>query len=149
MKFIRKPQLRTNRSWEYQDNMELLPQGQKNNVEVTLVDQQKINEFSKLIMRKDALEAELKKEKQEKEYLEDVSLEIELIDEDEKVQYRMGEIFVFMKQSKVVEQLEKDSEKLDEKISSLESKQDELDDRISQLKTALYAKFGDNINLER
>lgn len=129
--------------------MELLPQGQKNNVEVTLVDQQKINEFSKLIMRKDALEAELKKEKQEKEYLEDVSLEIELIDEDEKVQYRMGEIFVFMKQSKVVEQLEKDSEKLDEKISSLESKQDELDDRISQLKTALYAKFGDNINLER
>ncbi|KAL3232440.1 hypothetical protein RNJ44_04356 [Nakaseomyces bracarensis] len=129
--------------------MELLPQGQKNNVEVTLVDQQKINEFSKLIMRKDALEAELKKERQEKEYLEDVSLEIELIDEDEKVQYRMGEIFVFMKQSKVVEQLEKDSERLDEQISELESKQDELDDRISELKTALYAKFGDNINLER
>lgn len=129
--------------------MELLPQGQKNNVEVTLADQQKINEFSKLIMRKDVLEADLKKERQEKEYLEDVSLEIELIDEDEKVQYRMGEVFVFMKQSKVVEQLEADSERLDERISSLESDQVELDERISELKAALYANFGDNINLER
>ncbi|KTA98324.1 Prefoldin subunit 4 [Nakaseomyces glabratus] len=129
--------------------MELLPEGKKNNIEVTFADQQKINEFSKLIMRKDALEAELKKERQEKEYLEDVSLEIELIDEDEEVQYKMGEVFVFLKQSKVVEQLEKDTEIIDEKISQLESKQDDLEERIKELKTSLYAKFGDNINLER
>lgn len=53
-------------------------------------------------MRKDALEAELKKERQEKEYLEDVSLEIELIDEDEEVQYKMGEVLCFWNRVKLL-----------------------------------------------
>ncbi|SCW04025.1 LAFE_0H04258g1_1 [Lachancea fermentati] len=129
--------------------MELLPEGQKNSVQVLYEDQQKINEFSKLIMRKDALNQELSILKQEKEYLDDVSLEIELIDEDDQIQYKIGDVFVFMKQSDVVEQLEKDAEKLDAKIESLEDNDSEIDSRISELKSSLYAKFGDNINLER
>lgn len=87
--------------------MELLPQGQRNNTQVTFEDQQKINEFSKLIMRKDAIAQELSLQREEKEYLDDVSLEIELIDEDEPVQYKVGDLFIFMKQSKVTAQLEK------------------------------------------
>lgn len=129
--------------------MELLPKGKKNNVQVLYEDQQKINEFSKLIMRKDAVEQELVVQRQEKEYLDDISLEIELIDEDEKIQYKIGDVFVFLKQSEVVEQLEKDAEQLDSKIEKLEEKESQLDSRISELKTILYAKFGDNINLER
>ncbi|SMN22868.1 similar to Saccharomyces cerevisiae YNL153C GIM3 Subunit of the heterohexameric cochaperone prefoldin complex which binds specifically to cytosolic chaperonin and transfers target proteins to it [Maudiozyma saulgeensis] len=129
--------------------MELLPEGKKNTVQVTLEDQQKINEFSKLIMRKDVCEADLSQQRQEKEYLEDVSLEIELIDEDEKVQYKIGELFVFLKQSEVVEQLEKDGEVIDEKIEKLESRETEINERLATLKGELYAKFGDNINLER
>lgn len=129
--------------------MELLPEGKKNNVQVTLEDQKKINEFSKLILRKDSLEAELSKERQEKEYLDDVSMELELFDEDEKVQYKIGEVFVFLKQGKVLEQIEKDTEEIDGKIESLEEKQNEIDSRLKELKTQLYAKFGDNINLER
>lgn len=100
-------------------------------------------------MRKDALNQELSILKQEKEYLDDVSLEIELIDEDDQIQYKIGDVFVFMKQSDVVEQLEKDAEKLDAKIESLEDNDSEIDSRISELKSSLYAKFGDNINLER
>lgn len=129
--------------------MELLPEGKKNTVEVTFDDQQKINEFSKLIMRKDVCQADLIKQRQEKEYLDDVSLEIELIDEDEKIQYKIGELFVFMKQEKVVEQLEKDTEVIDSKIESLETRESQINDRLSVLKNELYAKFGDNINLER
>ncbi|CAB4257241.1 similar to Saccharomyces cerevisiae YNL153C GIM3 Subunit of the heterohexameric cochaperone prefoldin complex which binds specifically to cytosolic chaperonin and transfers target proteins to it [Maudiozyma barnettii] len=129
--------------------MELLPEGKKNTVQVTLADQKKINEFSKLIMRKDVCEADLAQQRQEKEYLEDVSLEIELIDEDEKVQYKIGELFVFLKQSEVVEQLEKDGEVIDEKIENLESRETEINERLATLKSDLYAKFGDNINLER
>lgn len=129
--------------------MELLPEGKKNTVEVTFEDQQKINEFSKLIMRKDVCQADLNKQRQEKEYLDDVSLEIELIDEDEKIQYKIGELFVFMKQEKVVEQLEKDTEIIDSKIESLETRESQIDDRLATLKNELYAKFGDNINLER
>lgn len=129
--------------------MELLPQGQRNNTQVTFEDQQKINEFSKLIMRKDAIAQELSLQREEKEYLDDVSLEIELIDEDEPVQYKVGDLFIFMKQSKVTAQLEKDSERLDNKIETLEDKQRDIDSRLDALKATLYAKFGDNINLER
>lgn len=100
-------------------------------------------------MRKDAINQELAHYKQEKGYLDDVSLEIELIDEDEQIQYRIGEAFVFMKQSEVVEQLEKDAEALDQKIEELEDADSEISSRTSELKTVLYAKFGDNINLER
>ncbi|AHY76945.1 ADI_G0051570.mRNA.1.CDS.1 [Saccharomyces cerevisiae] len=129
--------------------MELLPQGQRNNTQVTFEDQQKINEFSKLIMRKDAIAQELSLQREEKEYLDDVSLEIELIDEDEPVQYKVGDLFIFMKQSKVTAQLEKDAERLDNKIETLEDKQRDIDSRLDALKAILYAKFGDNINLER
>ena len=129
--------------------MELLPEGKRNNVQVTLEDQKKINEFSKLILRKDSLELELSKERQEKEYLDDASMELELIDEDEKVQYKIGEIFVYLKQNKVLEQIEKDTDVIDEKIISLEDTLNTIDSRLKELKTQLYAKFGDNINLER
>ncbi|QEU60778.1 Gim3 [Kluyveromyces lactis] len=129
--------------------MELLPEGQKNTVTVAYEDQQRINEFSKLIMRKDAIEQDLTQQRTEKEYLDDISLEIELIDEDEKVQYKIGDVFVFLKQKEVVEKLESDAEKIDSNIEKLESDEAELDSRIKELKSILYAKFGDNINLER
>ncbi|KOG97012.1 tubulin-binding prefolding complex subunit GIM3 [Saccharomyces eubayanus] len=129
--------------------MELLPQGQRNNTQVTFEDQQKINEFSKLIMRKDTVAQELTLQKQEKEYLDDVSLEIELIDEDEPVQYKVGDLFIFMKQSKVAAHLEEDAQLLEDKIQTLQDKQGEIDGRLDALKASLYAKFGDNINLER
>lgn len=129
--------------------MELLPQGKKNNTNVTYEDQQKINKFSKLIMRKDNLEKELSQQKQEKEYLDDVSLEIELIDEDDLVPYKVGALFLQLKQSEVVEQLEKDMESVDNIIDSLETQDGELDQEIRILKSSLCAKFGDNINLER
>ncbi|ODQ61931.1 hypothetical protein WICANDRAFT_82089 [Wickerhamomyces anomalus NRRL Y-366-8] len=129
--------------------MELLPEGQNNQVEVTFEDQKKINEFSKLIQKKDLLSAELTKQKQEKEYLDDVSMEIELIDEDELVNYKVSSVFVKMKQEDAVEKLEKDSEILDGQISELETKLEDIDDKLSELKTQLYTKFGDNINLER
>ena len=130
--------------------MELLPEGQKNQVEVLFEDQQKINEFSKLVNKKDHLNQELTKQKQEKEYLDDVSLEIELIDEDELINYKITDnAFVKMKQSDVVEKLEKDNELLDTSIEELEGKISVIDDRLSELKDVLYTKFGSNINLER
>lgn len=129
--------------------MELLPEGKRNNTNVTYEDQQKINKFSKLIMRKDNLEKELQQQKQEKEYMDDVSLELELVDEDELVPYKIGDLFLNLRQSEVVEQLEKDMENVDSLIDSLETQESELDEELRVLKSSLYAKFGDNINLER
>ncbi|KAG7813287.1 hypothetical protein KL921_000833 [Ogataea angusta] len=129
--------------------MELLPEGQKNTTEVTWQDQLKINSFSTLISKKDALSATLDENKQEKEYLDDLALEIELVDEDEKLNYKIGDSFVLMKQSEIVDRLEKDQELLDSKISELESQIEDIDQELNNLKKLLYAKFGNAINLER
>ncbi|KAG7820917.1 hypothetical protein KL928_001001 [Ogataea angusta] len=129
--------------------MELLPEGQKNTTEVTWQDQLKINSFSTLISKKDALSATLDVNKQEKEYLDDLALEIELVDEDEKLNYKIGDSFVLMKQSEIVDRLEKDQELLDSKISELESQIEDIDQELNNLKKLLYAKFGNAINLER
>ncbi|KAG7831871.1 hypothetical protein KL920_000206 [Ogataea angusta] len=129
--------------------MELLPEGQKNTTEVTWQDQLKINSFSTLISKIDALSATLDENKQEKEYLDDLALEIELVDEDEKLNYKIGDSFVLMKQSEIVDRLEKDQELLDSKISELESQIEDIDQELNNLKKLLYAKFGNAINLER
>ncbi|KAI8636079.1 Prefoldin subunit-domain-containing protein, partial [Parasitella parasitica] len=81
-------------------------------VEVSWVDQQRINEFSQYNAKIDDLEDQYQKLKQEKEYLDDVSMELELADEDEAVRYKVGDAFVHITPSEAVEKVEKDSEKL-------------------------------------
>ncbi|OVF05533.1 putative prefoldin subunit [Clavispora lusitaniae] len=129
--------------------MELLPSGQKNTTEVLWEDQQKINKFSSLINRKDALSEQLQKLKTEKEYVDDLALEIELLDESDKIQYKVGDVFVFLSVTEAVENIEKENESLDTKVEQLSDEIDEIDQQLAQLKAHLYGKFGQNINLER
>lgn len=130
--------------------MELLPEGKSNTAtEVTWEDQKKINKFSTLINKKDNQVEVLNQYKTEKEYIDDLSLEIELLDEDEKIQYKIGEVFMFIKTSKAAERIEKENEQLSEKIEVIESQIEEIDEQLDSLKKQLYAKFGSNINLER
>lgn len=129
--------------------MELLPEGQQNAVEVLWEDQQKINKFSSLIYKKDALNERLEKFKTEKEYIDDLALEIELLDEDEKIQYKIGDAFVFLKVVAAVEAINKQNESLDGLIEKLSDEIDEIEEQLAQYKKDLYAKFGNNIQLER
>lgn len=130
--------------------MELLPDGQRNTAtEVSWADQQKINKFSTLINKKDELSATVEKLTSEKEYIDDLALEIELLDDDDKVQYKIGEVFVHLKVEKAVQKIEKENEALDEKISTSNEEIEAIDEQLEELKQALYAKFGNNINLER
>ncbi len=129
--------------------MELLPKGQKNSAEVSWEDQQKINDFSTHISKKDILTAELEKLQTEKEYIDDLSMEIELIDEDDNVDYKIGDTFVLIKQSEAMERLENQNGYLETKITELETQIEGLDSKLGALKKQLYAKFGTAINLER
>ncbi|KAI7905068.1 Prefoldin beta-like protein, partial [Cokeromyces recurvatus] len=81
-------------------------------VEVTWVDQERINEFSRYNAKIDDLEEQYEKLKQEKEYLDDVAMELELVDEDEAVRYKVGDAFIHVSASEAIEKVEKDSEKL-------------------------------------
>lgn len=129
--------------------MELLPEGQKNTAEVLWEDQQKINKFSSLINKRDSLTSLLDALKSEKEYIDDLSMEIELLDEGEKIQYKIADSFVFVSIEKAVEMIERENETLDEKISAMNDQIDGIDSQLASLKAHLYDKFGNNINLER
>lgn len=145
--------------------MELLPKGTDNKTQVTFEDQQKINEFSTLMTHYDRLNDQLKSLESDKEQIDDVTLELELVDEDELVDYLIGGetsnlnsennnfigdgCFVKLKQKQVMKKLEIQSNEIDEKINEINSKLENLNKTLSTLKTALYAKFGNAINLER
>jgi len=130
--------------------LSVLPEGQDNNVEVTQEDQNKINEFSKLILRQEKIKAILDSLHDEKEYIDELSLELELMDEDEKLPYKLGDsAFINMKVSKIIKLLETDLEEMNAKEEELAKQVDDLEETLKDLKQTLYAKFGNNINMER
>jgi prefoldin subunit 4 len=76
-------------------------------------------------------------------------MELELADEDEAVRYKIGDAFVHVSASEAVERVEKESEKLGLSIEEVKSSVEEVQDKMKELKKALYAKFGNAINLEK
>lgn len=146
--------------------MELLPQGTQNTNQVTFQDQQQINEFSTLMTHYDRLNDQLARLEADKEQIDDVTLELELVDEDEPVDFLIGGdtpetsgentssaigdgCFVKLKQSEVMLRLEAQAAEIEQNISATRSKIDDLSKTLSSLKSSLYAKFGNAINLER
>lgn len=91
----------------------------------------------------------LTQEQQEKEYLDDVSMELELADEDEPIRHKVGDAFVHIPVSEAMEKLEKESNKLNLELESVKGEIDSVQNQMSELKKELYAKFGNAINLEK
>ncbi|CAD0039882.1 unnamed protein product [Aureobasidium pullulans] len=112
--------------------------------EVRREDQDKINRFSTLHQKEKLLQADLKTREKEKEDLEEVSSELELADEDEKI----GDSFFLLPLPEVQELLAASIEKIDSDVTAVEEKLSELREEMQQLKTALYGRFGRSINLE-
>ncbi|EQL03929.1 hypothetical protein G6O67_005823 [Ophiocordyceps sinensis] len=117
-------------------------------VQVRRQDQDKINKFSRMHQRELALEEELKLNIKEREELDDLSTELELADEDEKIQYKIGDAFFHVSLEQAQELLEAATTKIGEQRSDLEDKLDSVHGEMRQLKVELYARFGKQINLE-
>ncbi|KAK4504644.1 hypothetical protein PRZ48_002605 [Zasmidium cellare] len=116
--------------------------------EVRREDQEKINRFSRLHSRHKLLEDELKTKQKDKEDLEEVSTELELADEDDKVPYKIGDTFFNLPVPEVQELLSASVERIDGEVSTVEDKLTELREEMQELKAALYGRFGKSINLE-
>ncbi|EEH44470.1 tubulin-binding prefolding complex subunit GIM3 [Paracoccidioides brasiliensis Pb18] len=116
--------------------------------EVRREDQEKINRFSRLHQRETMLEEQLKSKNKDKEDLEEVSMELELADEDEKIPYKIGDSFISLPLSEAQSLLAASTEQIDEEVSKLEADLHDLRDEMQKLKVALYARFGRSINLE-
>ncbi|RVD87340.1 uncharacterized protein DFL_001581 [Arthrobotrys flagrans] len=115
---------------------------------VTLSDQKAINTFSTLHSRHTILLSTLSTKQTEKEYLTDVTSELELSDDDDKVPYKIGDAFVSLRVEEVRELLEEEIRVIDEEIEELEGRVREEKGKMDELKVVLYAKFGKSINLE-
>ncbi|RDL35471.1 uncharacterized protein BP5553_07402 [Venustampulla echinocandica] len=103
-------------------------------VEVRREDQDKINKFSRLHQREIVIEEELKSKHKEKEDLDDVSNELELVDEDDKVPYKIGDGFVSLPLPEVQEMLSTSTDRIEEEVAALEEKLGAIREEQEQLK---------------
>ena len=62
--------------------------------------------------------------------------------------YRIGEVFIHLSSEETQDFLETAKSKLQEEIKTLDSQSGEVKSILGNLKVKLYAKFGNNINLE-
>ncbi|CAI2164341.1 9659_t:CDS:2 [Funneliformis geosporum] len=126
-----------------------LNQEEEVDAEVTWEDQQKINSFSKLNAKYSDLEETYNAKKQEKEFLDDLTSELELADKVELIKYKIGESFINIPAEQAIERIEKDKEILIQDLEQLKHNMDDMTDQMRQLKAHLYGKFGKAINLEK
>merc|ERR1711893_481455 len=126
-----------------------MQKGDDKEIHILLEDQQKINQFARLNNRLEELKDDMKSKKTEIQTLEDAGTDMMMLeDDDEKIPYQIGEVFVEMTQDEVQETLDKTKENLEAEVTKLEGQAEELKAQMSNLKTHLYAKFGNAINLE-
>ncbi|XP_014213493.1 prefoldin subunit 4 [Copidosoma floridanum] len=117
-------------------------------VHISYEDQQKINKFAKQNAKMDDFKEELKFKQNELQNLKDACSELELFDDDVKIPYHIGEIFINQDLPKTMTCLEQAIKKKEAEITELDEKCSTLKNIMSDLKAQLYAKFGNNINLE-
>ncbi|XP_059836449.1 prefoldin subunit 4 [Hypanus sabinus] len=118
-------------------------------VNVTFEDQQKINKFARNNNKLIELREEIELKKKQLQNLEDASDDIMMLDEDAVlVPYQIGEVFISHSQDETQEMLEAAKQSLQDEIQGLQSRVEAIQQVLSDLKVQLYAKFGNNINLE-
>ncbi|KAK3827367.1 MAG: Prefoldin beta-like protein [Linnemannia gamsii] len=122
---------------------------EEGDIQVSWQDQENINTFSKYNAKLQDLEEAYESKKTEKEYLDDLAMELELADEDEPVRYRIGEAFVSLSLEAAQERISKSQDELDQEIEGLKTQMDEAVEKMEGLKKVLYARFGNAINLEK
>ena len=115
-------------------------------VDVTWEDQQKINTFGRLNIRKEEIEDEVAELKEEINKINDAADEIIISDD---IKFTVGEVFVDVQDSDAGEEmLERERRRTKDALNKLDSEYELVTGKMKELKAQLYAKFGKNINLE-
>ncbi|XP_063815072.1 prefoldin subunit 4 [Pseudophryne corroboree] len=122
--------------------------GVAEDVNVTFEDQQKINIFARSTSRVTELKDEIEVKKKELQNLEDACDDIMMLEDSLLNPYLIGDVFISHSQEETQEMLEAAKKGLEEEIKSLQSKVESIHQVLADLKVQLYAKFGNNINLE-
>ncbi|XP_064399232.1 prefoldin subunit 4-like [Halichondria panicea] len=117
-------------------------------VNVSHEDQTNINKFARGSLRLNELAEEIKEKEKELQNLEEAGDELMLADDDEPAVLKVGEVFMQFPNEEVQESVEEAKTALKEGVDKLRESRVEIKKTLAALKVQLYAKFGDNINLE-
>ncbi|XP_023122484.1 prefoldin subunit 4 [Amphiprion ocellaris] len=118
-------------------------------VNVTFEDQQKINKFARNTSRMTELKNEIEAKKKLLQNLQDASDDLMMSDDDSLlIPYQIGDVFISHTQEETQEMLEAAKETLEQEVKGLEERVSAIQQVLGDLKIQLYAKFGNNINLE-
>ncbi|XP_077368949.1 prefoldin subunit 4 [Festucalex cinctus] len=118
-------------------------------VNVTFEDQQKINKFARSTNRMTELKKEIESKKKSLQNLQDASDDLMMFDDDSLlIPYQIGDVFISHTQEETQEMLEAAKEALQQEVKGLDERVSSIQQLLSDLKVQLYAKFGNNINLE-
>ena len=98
------------------------------------------------------LKDELKAKENEIQTLKDATSDVEefsiTADEGDKIPFQIGEVFVLETPDTVLSLIEAKKEEVEGNVKDIENKMEAVKGVMTDLKTHLYAKFGDAINLE-
>lgn len=117
-------------------------------VHISYEDQSKINKFAINNTKLHDFQDDLEEKKKELTNLNEAIDELVVYDESELIPFQYSEIFTHLSVENANEELERSKVELEKEISTLEEKVLSTKKILSDLKTQLYAKFGNKINLE-
>ncbi|VDK85955.1 unnamed protein product [Litomosoides sigmodontis] len=122
----------------------------KQDIGVNAEDQKLINRFARLHQRSLDVKDRLQEMSKDLQNLIDAADEVLLLDDADaqSIPFRIGSVFMHMDQERLNEKLESVKEELENQVSDLAQKHKKMCDEMDSLKSVLYGKFGESINLE-
>ena len=79
---------------------------------------------------------------------EDAVDELTFLDDDEKIQYHMGDAFIFETKEEAEKMVEEMKDDLGKKVEQAEKELEAVHEEMARIKALLYDKLGDSVNLE-
>jgi len=120
----------------------------KDEVEVSKDDQTNINAFSKMNLKFHEKNRDLASRKENLNQMEDALIELDLLNDENDLRLRFGECFIKVSPDECREYIEKTTKEVKVEISELDQTIEEVQKKMGKLKSTLYSKFGNSIQLE-
>ena len=117
-------------------------------IQVTKEDQALINQFSKLFSKHQDNQAVLQGLNEKIVQHKDTLDELIMNDDEDVVRYRFGVSFFSLATEQARDLVEKDIKRVEEQRDALNKEMEAVSKKMRKLKSTLYSKFGNAINLE-
>ncbi len=117
-------------------------------VHIKYEDQSKINKFAINNTKLHEFQDDLAEKKKQLQNINEAIEELVLFDDSEIIPFQYGEVFTRLNVQDANAELEKAKSDIEREISDLDDKVGSTKKLLADLKTQLYAKFGNKINLE-